>query len=101
MMDPVYSCELCRGSIAPGSAYVVRIDVFADPATPPLTSTQLDTTNFEQTFAELLGQIEQLSTEELQDSVHRRFEYRICPACHQEFLANPLGKPRHVRAGQN
>jgi hypothetical protein len=42
-----------------------------------------------------------MSEAELQDRVHRRFEYRICRGCQIRFLANPLGKPREKGVGGN
>jgi hypothetical protein len=42
-----------------------------------------------------------MSDEELQDQVHRRFEYKICRQCQVKFLANPLGKPRVKGVGPN
>ena len=49
----------------------------------------------------LLEQMKHMSAEELQDQVHRRVEFKICPACRAPFLANPLGKPRGVRTAAN
>ncbi len=93
-MSDAIACELCGRSIAPHCFYVVRIDVFADPAMPPITQEEIQSSNFDQTLELLLKEIEGLSADELQDQVHRRFEYRICRACQIRFLANPLGKPR-------
>jgi hypothetical protein len=42
-----------------------------------------------------------LSADDLQDDVHRHFEYRLCRPCQRKFLANPLGKPRENRPGEN
>ena len=51
---------------------------------------------------ELLEQMKDMSADELQDQVHRRFEFKLCRTCHMRFLVNPLGKPRTPpRAGQN
>lgn len=96
MSDSVI-CDLCRRKIPPHAHYIVRIDVFADPAMPPVSAEEVEALDFDKTLAELLEQMKHLSAQELQDQVHRRFEYRICRACQIRFLANPLGKPR-VRA---
>ena len=32
--------------------------------------------------------------DDLQDQVHRRFEFKLCRPCQAKFLANPLGRPR-------
>ena len=97
-------CELCGREVAVHVSYVVRIDVFADPTVPATSGEELAAADFDQQVADLLEQMKGLSAEELQDDVHRRFEYRICRPCQRRFLANPLGKPRAVRdarAGRN
>jgi hypothetical protein len=100
MADRV-QCALCGVLVPPHAHFVVRIDVFADPSMPELSSEELAEADFDQAFRDLLEQMKQMSADELQDAVHRRFEYRLCAGCHKRFLANPLGKPRVTRAGEN
>lgn len=95
------TCSLCGVSVELGSGYVVRIDVFADPQLPPMTLEQIAAANLDQTLAEVIEQARRMSEQELQDSVHRRFEYRLCARCHKEYLKNPLGMPRVVNQGNN
>jgi len=95
------TCDAC-GRVVPAHAhYVVRIDVFADPAMPQTSSDELAEMDFDRTFAELIEQMKTMTADELQDQVHRRFEYRICPACQRKFLVNPLGLPREKRPTTN
>ena len=94
-------CALCGRAVPAEASYVVRIDVFADPSLPPLTAEQVAATDLGRTLAEVIEQAKHLSADDLQDSVHRRFEYRLCPRCHPTYLANPLGKPRGVGVGAN
>ena len=94
-------CELCGREVEVHESYVVRIDVFADPSMPALSTEELAAIDFDQTAADLMEQMKHLTADDLQDDVHRRFEYRICRPCQRRFLANPLGKPRAVRAGRN
>jgi hypothetical protein len=96
-----HRCAFCDRPIEVGTGYVARIDVFADPQLPPMSSEQIESANLNATMAELMAQMNGMSQEELQDSVHRRFEYRLCPLCHRSFLANPLGAPRRVPVGKN
>lgn len=100
MADPV-DCELCGRTVDVHESYVVRIDVFADPTVPALSTEELTAIDFDQTVADLMDQMKHLTADDLQDDVHRRFEYRLCRPCQRRFLANPLGKPREVRAGRN
>jgi hypothetical protein len=95
------ACELCGRVVDVAESYVVRIDVFADPSVPPVTAEQLQAQGASATIAELMEQMKHLSADDLQDDVHRRFEYRLCRPCQRRFLANPMGKPREVRAGTN
>ena len=78
--------------LEPGELYVVRIDVFADPEMPPVSRGELDALDFDAEMDELLEQMKGMSTEELQNQVHQRFEFRICPGCRRKFLGDPLGK---------
>jgi hypothetical protein len=99
-MDPQL-CDLCGQAMRPHTHYVVRIDVFADPALPATTAQELDQTDFDSTIGKLLEQIKDMSAQELADQVHRRFEFKICPPCQARFLSNPLGKPRGVAPARN
>ena len=95
------SCALCDAAMPVHASYVVRIDVFADPTLPPMNSDDLAAFDFEQALAQIADEASGMTADDLQDGVHRRFEYRLCPKCQRGFLANPLGKPRSVRAGKN
>ena len=100
-MPEFFSCDLCGRPVQQHASYVVRIEVFADPSVPPLSTEELQSADFDQTLDDLLEQMKGMSADDLQDDVHRHFEYRLCPACHKRFLVNPLGKPRTARAGNN
>lgn len=94
-------CDMCGRVVPPHAHYEVRIDVFADPAMPPMTTEELDEMDLDETMAKLMEQMKDMSAEELQDQVHRRFEFRICRVCQMKYLANPLGKPRETKTGRN
>ena len=95
------SCALCQRPIAHGSGYCVRIEVYADPHLAPMTTEEIEGSNFSATLSELTRQMQNMTAEELQDGVHRRFEYQLCSVCHKRYLANPLGMPRAVRTSAN
>lgn len=94
-------CDICNALIPPHAHYVVRIEVFADPSIPEMGTEALAEMDAETTLQELLDQMKGLSADDLQDQVHRRFDYRLCGACQKRFLANPLGLPRAIRPGEN
>src|SRR4051794_20534169 len=87
--------------IPPHQDYVVRIDVFADPSLPELSAEDVAKLNFDAELKRLVEEMKHLTEDELQDQVHRRFEYKICRPCQIKFLANPLGKPRAKGLGDN
>ena len=95
------SCALCDQPIVDGSGYCVRIEVYADPHLPPMSIGEVESADFNATLADLTKQMQNMSADDLQDGVHRRFEYRLCPICQKRYLANPLGMPRTVRASAN
>lgn len=94
-------CDLCGRKLEPHNHYVVRIDVFADPSMPAVSSAELAAVDFDAVIDGLLEQMKDMTADELQDQVFRRFQFRICPACQPAFLANPLGKPRRMGVGEN
>ncbi len=94
-------CDICGDTVAPHAHYVVRIDVYADPSVPPVFSDDLEEDDPANKLGDLIKQMEAMSPDDLQDQVHRRFEYRLCPPCQRQFLANPLGMPRRRQTGEN
>jgi hypothetical protein len=93
-------CAICNAALTGGAGYVVRIDIFADPAWSD-SGLPDNGAKVQESLTELMGQIKSMTAEELQDGVHRRFEYHICQRCHPKLLANPLGLPRISRDGTN
>ncbi|MDP9172319.1 MAG: hypothetical protein M3O30_00435 [Planctomycetota bacterium] len=94
-------CEICGTLVELHASYIVRVDVFADPSMPATTTSQIQATDFDSTISDLIEQMAGLSTDEMEDQVHRHFEYRICTRCQPLFLVNPLGKPRTTKPAEN
>jgi hypothetical protein len=90
-------CDICRASIPPHEHFLVRIDVFADPAVPAIDTEGDEAETSSESIERLIEAMKSMTADDLQDGVHRRFEYRICAACQKAFLANPLGLPRVQR----
>ena len=94
-------CDIC-GRVVPMNAwYAVKIEVFADPSAPAVDTDALQEKDFEKGMAELLAELDKYSTDELQDMVHRRFDFRVCRPCQMRFMGNPLGLPRESEPGNN
>ena len=94
-------CDICGTVLRAAESYVVRIDVYADPTLPTISTEELDESDPEAKVADLLKEMEHLSADDLQDQVHRRFEFRVCARCQRGVIANPLGLPRRTREGEN
>ncbi|HEY7087559.1 MAG TPA: hypothetical protein VH518_05675 [Tepidisphaeraceae bacterium] len=94
-------CDRCNALIPPHAHYIVRIDVFADPTLPEMSSEDLEEADFDETFRKLIEQMKHLSEKELQDQVHRRMEFKLCPKCQREYLANPLGRAPRAPESHN
>ena len=94
-------CDLCHRTLPAHESFVLKMDLYADPSMPELTSEEIAAADFDEALSDVLDQVQQMTADELQDGVHRHFEFRLCPVCHRRFLNNPLGKPRVKRAGVN
>ena|SRR6059058_3410434 len=94
-------CDLCNRPVPPHGHYVVKIEVFADPRMPEVTAEEMEEADYQAAMKELIEQMKGMSANDLQDQVHRSFEFKLCRACQMRFLVNPLGKPRQVRTGKN
>jgi hypothetical protein len=102
-MSQVVICDSCGRRVEPHGHYVVKMEVYADPSMPAVTTDELEEKEFGEGMKELIEQMKGMSAEELQDQVHRRFQFRLCRGCQVKFLANPLGRPRGGarQAGEN
>ena len=81
---------LTRGD---GSFYIVRIEAFADPSPPEITSDDL-LKSPEQTIAEyeaILAQMRDLSEQEMMDQVYRKMTLMLCRACYDGWIEQPVG----------
>jgi hypothetical protein len=92
-------CSICQRTLRRCESYILRMELFADPGVPEITSEDMPDT--EQTISELLEEMESMSSDELQDKVHRHFDFRLCGVCHAQLLANPLGLPRRRARSEN
>ena len=100
-MPQPLSCHLCGKPLPAHAYYIVNIEVFADPSMPPLNTDDLEPHDFSQGLNALMAELNQYTNDELQDLIHRRFKYHLCPGCQRKFIANPLGLPRAEEPGQN
>jgi hypothetical protein len=89
-MSP-HICDRCRRPIAPEELrYIAKIQVFAAPELLEISPEDLLRTHSEE-IDRLLRQCERLSEEELMRDVYVEFQFNLCRACQQAYLADPLG----------
>jgi hypothetical protein len=93
MSDAPTICAMCQRLVPPGAAYIVRIEVFAEPTIPDMTREELDSMDRSAEIERLIAQLSKQSAAEAQDQVHRRFAFTICPSCQRRYLENPLPSP--------
>jgi hypothetical protein len=81
-------------TIPPHAHYIVKMQAYADPTLPAVTSDDLEETDYDRRIADLLEQMEHTSAEDLEADVHWEREFHLCRPCQRELLRNPLGEPR-------
>ena len=94
-------CDLCSRVIPPHAHYILKMQIYADPQMPPISSEELEEMDLDAELAKLIEQMKDQTAEDLMDQVHRSFEFRLCRLCQMKFLANPLGKPREAKPSSN
>jgi hypothetical protein len=85
------TCDLCGRELSrpSGVRYEVRIEVRA--AYDPLRLTPEDLQrDYRAEIAEVLRQLEGLSTRQAQDQVYRAFDFDLCPVCQKQYVQGPL-----------
>jgi ribosomal protein L40E len=90
-MQSRFICDRCGDTIPPHAHYIVKMQVYADPTMPAVTSDELEEADYSRRMAELLDQMKEMSPEQLEDAVHWAREFRICRACQLKLIRNPLG----------
>jgi hypothetical protein len=88
-----FTCDLCGKDLtAEGdSRYVVKIEAYPGFDPTEITEQDLDDDPME-AVAQILQRDEELSSAEGAAQLHKGFRFDLCPACHEKFLKDPLGK---------
>lgn len=84
-----FSCDLCGCSLD-YRRYVIQLEAY--PAFDPdeLEPADLDVDHLQSIAAEL--ELQQPTTDELDDGSTRQFRFDMCPDCYRKFLKDPLGR---------
>ena len=88
-----FTCDLCGKDLTASGdpRYVVKIEAFPGFDPTQLTADDLDDDPME-AVAELLRRDEELSARDASEPLHKGFRFDLCPACHEKFVKDPLGK---------
>lgn len=86
-------CAMCNQLVATGAAYVVRIEVFAEPTTAEVKTEAMADVDYRAEIDRLIAELSEQSAAEAQDQVHRQFAFQICGRCQRRYLENPLPAP--------
>jgi hypothetical protein len=87
------TCDLCRKEIPPdiGQRYIVKIEVFAAQDPAMITEADLDEDHLE-AVSEILRESDEVADPNEAAPAYKCIRYDLCPACHQRFLRDPLGR---------
>jgi hypothetical protein len=86
-----FTCDLCGKDLtATGDPrFVVKIEAYPGFDPTEITEEDLDDDPME-AVAQILQRDEALSAAEA--PLHKGFRFDLCPACHERFVKDPLGK---------
>jgi hypothetical protein len=94
-----FTCDLCGKTLQADAdtRYVVKIEVYA--AYDPMEIDQDDLADDHgDEIRDLLDEMEDMESEELEDQVYKTFRFDLCPDCHEAYLKDPLGRGARMRA---
>ncbi len=91
--NPVVLCLRCGRELTPGRSdfYVVRIESYADPTAPNITSDELAGRDLKEDNASLVEELGDCSEQELVDEVYRQMTIHLCGPCYRQWIENPVG----------
>jgi hypothetical protein len=88
-----FTCDLCGKDLTStgDGRYVVKIEAYPGFDPNEIREDDLDDDPME-AVSQLLQRDESLTADELSKTLHKGFRFDLCPACHQKFVSDPLGK---------
>lgn len=99
-----YTCDMCGKPLLVEEQvrYVVKIEVFAAYDTMEITEEDLEEDHVEE-MQELVEEMEDMTTEEVEEGVYRTLRFDLCPTCKAIYLGDPLPQKqgRRISFGEN
>ena len=88
-----YSCDLCGKKLLMDEdvRYTAKLELHAAYDPLEITDEDLEEDQME-AISELIEQMEEVDTKDLEDQVYKSFRFDLCPTCHKKILKDPLGR---------
>jgi hypothetical protein len=87
-----YTCDLCKRELDPEAdlRYVVKIEVSA--VFDPVVRDDEDDRDHLEEISDLLEHMEDVDCDCIDEQVHQKLRFDLCPECRRKFAKNPLGR---------
>jgi len=99
-----YTCDMCGKPLLVEEQvrYVVKIEVYAAYDTMDITDEDLEEDHIEE-MRELVEDMEDMTTEEVEEGVYKTLRFDLCPGCKAIYLCDPLSQTqgRRISFGDN
>lgn len=89
-MTSFYKCDGCGRNLKKEELrYRVKIEVSAIYEQHEIHLSDI-IRDHQQEIIQLIRKMEEMSADELEEQIYKSFVFDLCPACHREYLKNPL-----------
>lgn len=102
-----YTCDMCGKPLLVEEEvrYEVKIEVYAAYDPMEITEEELAEDHLEE-MRELVEEMEDMTTEEVEEGVYKKLRFDLCPSCKAIYLRDPLfqrqeRQGRRINFGEN
>jgi len=86
----LYKCDICGKNLKKEELrYRIKIEACAVYEQNEIHIADL-IRNHQEEIIQLIKKMEEMSAEELEEQIYKKFEFDLCPNCHRAYLKNPL-----------
>ena len=95
-----YTCDMCGKDLLVDEdvRYVVKMEVYAAYDPMEISQEDLEKDHMEE-ISQLIDEMEDMDTQELEDGVYKSFRFDLCPSCQKKFVRRPLVRKSETRLG--
>jgi hypothetical protein len=95
------TCDLCGAALLVETEVRYEVKIEVKCAYDPLEITDEDLRmNHEAEMKRLLGQMEGMSPQELEEQVYKAFRFDLCPRCQRAYIRDPLKRTGPTSLGE-